>query len=109
LFTFHNTQTPLRPTEPFSEGIFNGRKPDNTDPFTADFKNAWIYASAPPYIFAAWHLIRNRDDFVFLIRYVEMKKVMKKKSRNKNFGTGKQTDHKTGLIVLLNKTRYKLR
>jgi hypothetical protein len=101
LFTFQNIQTPLRPTEPSSEWIFNGRKPDNTNPFSADFKNAWIYASAPPYAFAAWHLIRKRDDFVFLIRYVVMRKVVKKKTQNTNFRTEKQTDDKTGLIVFL--------
>lgn len=59
-----------------------------------------------PHVLAVWHLIRNRDDFVFLIWYVVMRKVMRK-SQNTNFGTEKQTDHKTGLIVFPNKTRYK--
>jgi hypothetical protein len=60
-----------------------------------------------PHVFAAWHLIRNGEDFVFFICYVVMRKVMKKKSQDTNFGTEKQTDHKTGLIVFPNKTRYK--
>jgi hypothetical protein len=105
--TFQYIKTPLRPIEPSSEWIFNGHKPDNTNPFSADFENAWMYASARTYVFAAWHLIRNRDDFVFLIWYVVMRNFMKKKSQNTNFGSGKQTDHKTGLIVFLSETRYK--
>jgi hypothetical protein len=97
----------LRPKVPSSEWIFNGGKPDDTNPSSADFKNAWIYVSDYPYVFAAWHLIRNTDDFVFLIWYVVMRKVMKRTSQNTNFGTEKQTNHKRGLIVFLNETRYK--
>jgi len=33
---------------------------DHSSPSRADSKNAWSYTSAPPYIFIAWCLIKNR-------------------------------------------------
>jgi hypothetical protein len=37
-----------------------GRKADHSPPSSADVKNEWSYNSAPPYVFLAWYLIKER-------------------------------------------------
>jgi hypothetical protein len=79
-----------------------GIHPATQIPFSANFKNAWNYASTPTYIFTVWHLIKKRDNFAFLISYFVMRKVTKKKFQIANFAPENHIIHKAGLILLLN-------
>jgi hypothetical protein len=43
-----------------------GHKADYSPPSSAEVKNAWSYASTPPYIFMACCLVKYRDNFTSL-------------------------------------------
>jgi hypothetical protein len=61
------TQLPIQwVPEDLSLGIKRpGREADHSPPSNAEVKNAWIYTSAPQYVFVAWCLVKHRDDFTF--------------------------------------------
>jgi hypothetical protein len=39
----------------------------NSPPSSADVKNAWSYTSTPQYVFMAWCLVKQRDNFTFYL------------------------------------------
>jgi hypothetical protein len=48
-----------------------GREADNSLPSIAEVKNLWGYTCTPLYVFLAWCLVKNRDNFTCtLIRKV---------------------------------------
>jgi hypothetical protein len=42
-----------------------GCEVDQSLPFRAEVKTAWMYNSTPPYVFMTWCLIEHRDCFKF--------------------------------------------
>jgi hypothetical protein len=40
-----------------------GRESDHSPPSIAEFKNVWSYTSTPPYVFMAWYLVKQRENF----------------------------------------------
>jgi hypothetical protein len=42
-----------------------GRKSDHSPPSSVKVKNAWSYTATPQYVFMAWCLVKNRDNFKF--------------------------------------------
>jgi hypothetical protein len=40
-------------------------------PSSSEVKNAWSYASIPPYAFMAWCLLKHRDNFTFTFTYAD--------------------------------------
>jgi hypothetical protein len=68
------SRTALGPTKPpiqwvpgaLSLGVKRpGREADYSPPSTAEVKNAWSYTSTPQYVFMAWCLVKQRDNFTF--------------------------------------------
>jgi len=55
--------------------------------------NAWSYTSTPQYVFMVWCLVKNRDNFTFILCYVMLCYVMTRNSvltkghRYMKFGT----------------------
>jgi hypothetical protein len=47
----------------------SGREADHSSPPIAEVKNAWSYASTPPYIFMAWCLVKHRDNFTLTFTF----------------------------------------
>jgi hypothetical protein len=43
----------------FSLGVKRPWRETDSPPFCAEVKNAWNYASIPPYVFMVWHLIKQ--------------------------------------------------
>jgi hypothetical protein len=60
------TQPPIQwVTEGLSPGIKRpGREADHSTPSSAEVKNVWSYTSTLQYIFMAWCLDKNRDNFL---------------------------------------------
>jgi hypothetical protein len=51
-----------------SQGIKRpGREADQSHPSSAEVKNAWSYTFTPSYVFMAWYLVKNKDNFIFTI------------------------------------------
>jgi hypothetical protein len=48
-----------------------GREPDHLPPSSAEVKNAWSYTSAPQYAFTGWCLVKHRDNFSFILFWLE--------------------------------------
>jgi hypothetical protein len=46
---------------------------DRFFPSSAEDKNAWSYASTPPYVFIAWYSVKQRDKFIFQFAYLKNK------------------------------------
>jgi hypothetical protein len=46
-----------------------GHEIDHSPPTSAEVKNTWNNNSTPPYVFMAWCLVRNRDNFTTLPSY----------------------------------------
>jgi hypothetical protein len=46
-------------------GSFPGGQADHSPPSRTEVKNAYSYASTPPYVFTAWCLIKYMDNFTF--------------------------------------------
>jgi hypothetical protein len=77
IFPFVTTFRPaLGPTHPPIQGIPGalfpavkrpGREADHSPPSSAEVKNVWRYTSTPPYVFMAWCLVKQRDNFTFTI------------------------------------------
>jgi hypothetical protein len=44
-----------------------GREADHSSPFSVEVKNAWSYASTPPYVLMVRYLVKHRDNFTFAI------------------------------------------
>jgi len=42
-----------------------GLEADHSLPSSADVKNSWSYTFTPPYVFIAWYLVKQRDNFTF--------------------------------------------
>jgi hypothetical protein len=42
-----------------------GREADHLPPASAEIKNTWSYISTPQYVFMAWCLVKNMDNFIF--------------------------------------------
>jgi hypothetical protein len=42
-----------------------GRETDHSPPSSAGVKNSWSYTSTRQYVFMAWCLVKNRDNFTF--------------------------------------------
>jgi hypothetical protein len=56
-------------TRGFSLGVKRPeRKADHSPPSSAEVKNAWSYTSTPQYVFMAWCLVKQRDNFTFTFR-----------------------------------------
>lgn len=70
----HSVQTGSRATVPppqwygkyFPSGKRSGSKSNQSLPSSAKVMNAWIYISTSPYVFMRWCLINNRDNFIFI-------------------------------------------
>jgi hypothetical protein len=43
-----------------------GHEADHSPPSSAKVKNAWSYTSTPQYVFMAWYLVKERDNFTFI-------------------------------------------
>jgi hypothetical protein len=75
IFLFATVSRPaLGPTQPpiqwapgalFLEVKWPGRKADHSPPSSAEVKNARSYTSTPQYVFMAWCLVKQRDNFTF--------------------------------------------
>jgi hypothetical protein len=58
------------PIQRLPEAVFPGvkrpgREADHSPPSSAEVKNAWSYTSTLPFVFMAWYLVKNRDNFAF--------------------------------------------
>jgi len=62
------TQPPIQwvPGDP-SLGIKRPRREDYSPQSSAEFKNAWSYASTPPYVFMALCLVKHSDNCTFYL------------------------------------------
>jgi hypothetical protein len=55
-------------TRGFSLGVKRpGREADHSPPSSAEVKYAWSYTSTPQYVFMAWCLVKQRDNFTFYL------------------------------------------
>jgi hypothetical protein len=55
----------------FSESrVARAMKPDSQLPPSVKVKNAWDYNYTPPYIFISWCLIRQTDNFTFILHFM---------------------------------------
>jgi hypothetical protein len=54
------------PIQSFLAGKAAGYEANHSFPSTANVNNEWSYNSTCPYLFMAWFLIKNRDNFIFL-------------------------------------------
>jgi hypothetical protein len=53
-------------TEDSSTGVKRpGHEADHSPPSSAEVNNAWSYIFTPRYVFIAWYLFKNRDNFTF--------------------------------------------
>jgi hypothetical protein len=43
------------------------REAERSPPSSAEVKKTWSYTFTPPYVFMAWHLVRQRDNFTFTL------------------------------------------
>jgi hypothetical protein len=43
------------------------READHSPPSSAEVENAWSYISTPQYVFIAWCLVKQRDNFTFYL------------------------------------------
>jgi hypothetical protein len=74
-FLFATASRPaLGPTQPpiqwLSEALSPevkrpGREADQS-PLSISEVNAWDYTSTPPYVFMAWYLVKQKDNFTFI-------------------------------------------
>jgi hypothetical protein len=51
------------------------READHSPPTSSKVKNAWCYTSTPQYVFMAWCLVKNRDNFTFIFTITKHYKV----------------------------------
>jgi hypothetical protein len=58
------TQCIPRPLSPMVK--WTGPGTDHSSPSSAAVKNAWSYASIPQYVFMAWYLVKQRNNFTFI-------------------------------------------
>jgi hypothetical protein len=49
-----------------------GREAEHLPQSSAKAKNAWMYAYIPPFVFMVWCLIKQRDNFIFILDTYEM-------------------------------------
>jgi hypothetical protein len=47
-----------------------GREVDYSPPSSAEVKNAWSYISTLQYVFMAWHVVKQRDNFTFVVIHI---------------------------------------
>jgi hypothetical protein len=51
---------------------WQGREADHSPPIGAEVKKTWIYTSASSYVFMAQCLVKDRDNFLNIILWIEL-------------------------------------
>jgi len=73
MFFFATASRPVLGSHPASYpmspgGSSPGGEADHSPPSNAEVKNAWNYTTTHPYVFAAWFLVKHRNNFsVFVL------------------------------------------
>jgi len=55
-----------------TEVSFPADEADHLPPSSAEV-NAWIYTCTHPYVFMAWCLVKHRDNFIFILLYLNLR------------------------------------
>jgi hypothetical protein len=53
-------------------GPFPRGKANHSSPSSSEVKNAWNYTSTPSYIFMAWCLVKNKENFSFIFTFTSI-------------------------------------
>jgi hypothetical protein len=75
IFFFTTVSRPvLGPTQPPIQWVpgalflgvkWPGREADQSSTSSVEVKNTWSFTSTPQYVFRAWYLVKNRNNFTF--------------------------------------------
>jgi hypothetical protein len=73
------------------------RDADHSAPSITGVKNAWSYTPTPQYVFMAWFLVKNRNNFTLYNNYAASEMLVSSSAENTNCKySGKQEPMKDG-------------